>query len=1849
MADHEIHKLNVQIDGPLQTNLKEILETKVLSILERYFDLYDQEDLEILFNRIELDLGNIDLRQFEAEFEVRLSYLLDQELSKIQFEEEGAYQLSGLQASDLRILRIYLKEGFNAEGDESLSDLFERLLKSKFEALKSLVLELKGDQRFRERLKQQLEPKVLDEFWKTYSPEGWKAVRAVEKALYADLKVRAKKDRSDLESILEEHRFQFLLEHERSDQSALQYINLLIEHIDDFSSFGHLTDDGVYRYFGRLAETFQPKTKQEKTKSRQESLRELLEFVRDGRVSSLTPFEELTRFGKTALPSELDKLISAIDWDLNEAGLSKQLERAQRAMSTEGLYPLLRRMSRMSRASLRERSKTLLSFFKFARTEYSIDLFQFKVFSLRLVTTAAKGKASHELTEELIEQISAASAHSPSEIQSALKQYVEESKLDIPQREVQTLKDVLSEEFELSTEDLKEQRKLQDETDHLRALVFFLSSGVWLMPSVSSQSVLDELIEQNIGALARKLHQEWGNDRLWGRLIFQFETKSVYHLLQEIFGEIEDKGKGLRYVGKHGLEFEAETFPKIIELWQIFDQAWQGIDAHDDVQRSLLFRSFRQVLSSSELSQLDVSQAFQEELDWLRGLEEHRAVLEAQERKEESRIEGLLRALPEDKIQVPDSGSLNQLIALLQSKASKFQALLIDDRISTSQWERFLAAASRDQLVSMFQATYKLRGRDLWINQWLNFISSSDAEFIGTDQLRQSFAAFIKEDDLNLRRRFVQSTQETIPEKGEVTSWLSQQWQDFVSESLDRPDTTDLQEHVLLDISRSLESGELHFSESAKSKKAFQEILLDMVRGGELTALFVRSRQEDVLRFLRAFPKTFHQKLFTLLSSKFRQDAFEASIVSLIAQHPQDSENLRLEAVAFVLGQERYSERTFMRSSQFDLEASRPTEESFEEWELAQLFSLLSEDQLTQEVQDEASAMLLKALQFDSKGFWLQVQERSSRELLRSILKVLSPPLWPKAISQVFSKTSSEVLDFVRQKAKRSSIDETELLTDLIRAQLSTRKPLASAYWESLLKRGVSASDLGELRKLKLIDKPSLAAGDLQKIPEEVLSLGIEPPRAEHHLFELIESLFRSGQLPSWSSIRRLEDAQVYVLELSKKTPGFVRSLFESNLEDLSGVQLNETILGRSLHERLLRRWHPELIRSQKKLLADFQSLLSYLASKEQISSKLKTQILYLLRKYGGEQERVRLELFSSLPGLLNLSRAEILRAVATKKTKLAKEIQSQIRMEEVQTEEDSSFEHNLLLHLLLEDEIPWWAEDSSLVKRKSKARIRRELSEKALSEEAKTFVQAAFKSGRLPQVLQQLSSELDLAVFERLLLALSPTVGGFAVSLNLLIHAHLKDNLPSDWISKSIQFFAQNPNYGPNAYLRQATLHFARELRLGPEEIQEEWQHLSSAKLAEAEMRFMPVKQLLITQQGVEFEGEDRQEDARFLGLELSDRISGFFSYLKTGSSAFRSAFPFRSLEAFIQDLKALNPQAKEEIRLRLIQELQSESTLTAALRDRPPAFQSLLLDLIYGRNAMVVSAWNRSIQAAIQQIRSTIDTKAWRLKLLRFLLEVSKSEQALRMSAEQLTLAFLRRFSEEEKISTREWSVMLEQSSALSQMKRILAVLAEGKTEELGEVELIDEAEAPQVEMETPTESTEEEETELLEHRLLIHNAGLVICWPFLTRYFEMLEMVDDGAFKSEEHAVRAVHLIQYIATGSTKAPEHELILNKVLCGLTLAVPVPLEVELTEEEIKTTEMMFSGMLQNWERLKDSSMDAVREGFMVRDGFIEETEKTWELKVEKKTLDILVENLPWSLGMIKLPWMEKRLNVEWL
>ena len=164
-----------------------------------------------------------------------------------------------------------------------------------------------------------------------------------------------------------------------------------------------------------------------------------------------------------------------------------------------------------------------------------------------------------------------------------------------------------------------------------------------------------------------------------------------------------------------------------------------------------------------------------------------------------------------------------------------------------------------------------------------------------------------------------------------------------------------------------------------------------------------------------------------------------------------------------------------------------------------------------------------------------------------------------------------------------------------------------------------------------------------------------------------------------------------------------------------------------------------------------------------------------------------------------------------------------------------------------------------------------------------------------------------------------------------------------------------------------------------------------------------------------------------------------------------------------------------------------------------------------------------------------------------------------------------------------------------------------------------------------------------------IYIHNAGLVILHPFLSTYFNRLNMIKDGDFMTEEFRHRAVHLLQYLAFGTEKNEEHELVLNKILCNIPIDEPIISEIVMTELEKTVSAQLLNAVLVQWDKLKNTSSESFQASFMQRDGALSRIEENWNLKVETRGYDVLLNTLPWGLGMIKTPWMTEFIYVEWM
>ena len=163
-----------------------------------------------------------------------------------------------------------------------------------------------------------------------------------------------------------------------------------------------------------------------------------------------------------------------------------------------------------------------------------------------------------------------------------------------------------------------------------------------------------------------------------------------------------------------------------------------------------------------------------------------------------------------------------------------------------------------------------------------------------------------------------------------------------------------------------------------------------------------------------------------------------------------------------------------------------------------------------------------------------------------------------------------------------------------------------------------------------------------------------------------------------------------------------------------------------------------------------------------------------------------------------------------------------------------------------------------------------------------------------------------------------------------------------------------------------------------------------------------------------------------------------------------------------------------------------------------------------------------------------------------------------------------------------------------------------------------------------------------------IYIANAGLILLWPFLGRFFRRLNLVGAKEFIDESSRMRAILLIQYLVTGKKEAPEYELALNKLLCGANLDMEVDMEIDISEEEINLSNSLLTGAITNWEKLKGTRIGTFRETFLQRNGSLYYMNNRWELKVEKKAYDVLLETLPWGIQMIQMSWMKERLVVLW-
>jgi len=161
---------------------------------------------------------------------------------------------------------------------------------------------------------------------------------------------------------------------------------------------------------------------------------------------------------------------------------------------------------------------------------------------------------------------------------------------------------------------------------------------------------------------------------------------------------------------------------------------------------------------------------------------------------------------------------------------------------------------------------------------------------------------------------------------------------------------------------------------------------------------------------------------------------------------------------------------------------------------------------------------------------------------------------------------------------------------------------------------------------------------------------------------------------------------------------------------------------------------------------------------------------------------------------------------------------------------------------------------------------------------------------------------------------------------------------------------------------------------------------------------------------------------------------------------------------------------------------------------------------------------------------------------------------------------------------------------------------------------------------------------------------HAGLVLLHPFLPQLFRTCELWQAGDKQLSMWLLpRAAALLHFLATGVDTIVEHECGAIKLLLGLAVDAPLPVaEGLLTETDREEADALLAAVIGHWAALKQTSASGLRLSFLQRPGLLRAEADGWRLHIEREAFDVLLDFLPWGIGVIKLPWMTDAIHTAW-
>jgi len=169
-----------------------------------------------------------------------------------------------------------------------------------------------------------------------------------------------------------------------------------------------------------------------------------------------------------------------------------------------------------------------------------------------------------------------------------------------------------------------------------------------------------------------------------------------------------------------------------------------------------------------------------------------------------------------------------------------------------------------------------------------------------------------------------------------------------------------------------------------------------------------------------------------------------------------------------------------------------------------------------------------------------------------------------------------------------------------------------------------------------------------------------------------------------------------------------------------------------------------------------------------------------------------------------------------------------------------------------------------------------------------------------------------------------------------------------------------------------------------------------------------------------------------------------------------------------------------------------------------------------------------------------------------------------------------------------------------------------------------------------------------QLKDDGIYVDGIGLVLVHLFIPALLELVGFTNNKQFIDLRAQERAVYLLHYVTTGKKDAEEHELLIPKLLCAFDPSLPINIGVKLLKWHYKEADHMLKAAIAAWGILKKTSPDGLREGFLKRKGKVYLGNERIHFLVEKSGIDVLLDQLPWTLSILKYPWLKDFIKIEW-